>query len=292
MSVLDEPGSDPAQDEAAFAELQSETPEESVSPEQEPQPEIAESTEEPEVEEPKEGREEREVPKVPIHALHKERAENRELKQQMSAMKEMVDEIRRQAREKQEGQQREQLDEKWDADPLGYLREKIENQERHVQESEQQRNRREAEERQQNEFVQSVSAQVQTFQKEHPDYDDALTHLLDARARELRVYGYPEDQVQAAVNNEATALAQHAYQNGRNPGEVAYELAKVRGYMPKTSESDGKLDNIEKGQKASKTLSGTQGKPESASLSDISKMDDDEFDRYWKDMEKGARGAA
>lgn len=292
MSVLDEPGSDPAQDEAAFAELQSETPEESASPEQEPQPEIAESTEEPEVEEPKAGREEREVPKVPIHALHKERAENRELKQQMSAMKEMVDEIRRQAREKQEGQQREQLDEKWDADPLGYLRDKIENQERHVQESEQQRNRRESEERQQNEFVQSVSTQVQTFQEEHPDYGDALTHLLDARARELRVYGYPEDQVQAAVNNEATALAQHAYQNGRNPGEVAYELAKVRGYMPKTSESNGKLDKIEKGQKASKTLSGTQGKPESASLSDISKMDDDEFDRYWKDMEKGARGAA
>jgi len=149
--------------------------------------------------------------------------------------------------------------------------------------------------------MQNVATQVAEFEKDHPDYSQAFQFLMDERAKEYHAIGIttPQEQ-QMEFDREAIALSANAMQRGKNPGEVVYELAKTRGYT-KIEALDGaedpiakktleeSMDRIEKGTKASTSLTGgSGGKPEgSLTLADIDKMDEKEFDKLWEDMSGG-----
>ena len=115
--------------------------------------------------------------------------------------------------------------------------------------------------------------------------------------KNLETYGITDPaQMNAAVRAEVQRMTLSALQAGKDPAEVIYMMGKNFGYAPtekKEQAKDSKIENITKGQEASKTL-GSGGRSESGGLTldAISKMDDDEFgalvadDKKWKQFGK------
>jgi hypothetical protein len=71
---------------------------------------------------------------------------------------------------------------------------------------------------------------VVSFKATVPDYDNAYQHAVQARRQELAFYGNSPEQVEAQMEVDVKAIVQQAYGQGRNPAELFYEYAKMRGY--------------------------------------------------------------
>lgn len=91
-------------------------------------------------------------------------------------------------------------------------------------------------------FDQRVQAHEKDFSDATPDYGDAVTFLREARAKQI-IAGYEavgqqitQAQLGAMLLHEARTTSNGALENGRNPGEVFYTLAKSFGYAPKGTE--------------------------------------------------------
>jgi hypothetical protein len=75
--------------------------------------------------------------------------------------------------------------------------------------------------------------QEKAFIAATPDYNDASIFLLQSRKDELSDLGYNDAQCQEIINNERLAIASQCKQNGTNPAEAVYKIAKRRGYALK-----------------------------------------------------------
>ena len=82
-------------------------------------------------------------------------------------------------------------------------------------------------------------------------------------------------QINQALSMEAMQLAQTAMNNNMSTAEMAYNIAKGRGYSPKAAVN--KLDTIQKGQAKSSSLSNAGGTEERVldieALADMSDAD-------------------
>jgi len=86
-----------------------------------------------------------------------------------------------------------------------------------------------------NRFMSDLQTTEMQFKAATPDYLDALNHLRTVRATEIQLT-YPnatQEQIIEGLRREELGLAHQLMQAGRNPHEVAYQLAKARGYTPK-----------------------------------------------------------
>ncbi len=126
-----------------------------------------------------------------------------------------------------------------------------------------------------------------TFISQNPDYYDALNHLRNARHRELAALGMTEEAGKAQVLAEENQLMAHAAQQRRNPAELAYAIAKTRGYTKKEAPAPAnpgkQLDTVEAGQRISGSMSGVGGKAGNSgdvTLADLVKMSDDDFEAF------------
>jgi len=123
------------------------------------------------------------------------------------------------------------------------------------------------------------------FIKEAPDYYQALNHLREARHRELAAMGLSPEAGHAQVLNEENQLLTHAARMQKNPAQLAYEIAKTRGYVkkdapPPAEDLAKKLERVEAGQRQSGSLSdlgGGVGTPGEITLEMLTKMPDHEF---------------
>jgi len=122
------------------------------------------------------------------------------------------------------------------------------------------------------------------FEARTPDFQAASAFLRDARAQELSTFGVDPYRVQQILGLEKLQLAQAALQQGRNPAEVIYALAKMRGYAPKAGarrEGDGeaaKLARIARGQEAGTSLGAASGAaPGKTGIEALLAMSDAEF---------------
>lgn len=288
MSILEEPGMDPAEEQALEQQLRSEAPV------KEPEPVKAEVKEEPVVAEKEE--EPQPVPTVPLQALNEARHANRQLKSELAQVKEQLQSLSqlREELEQFRNRTKSQVDQDtFTKDPLGTLRQDIQSL-KQTQEEAVRKQSLEAEERQRMQVLeQTVASRVQEFSKTTPDYTEALQHLLQSRAQELQMLGVPQEQIDVAISTESTQLAMNALNSGMNPAEVVYQLAKMRGYTPKQAQAmkkeAEKIVSIEKGQKAASTLATAPGGTDEVSLGDIEKMSDEEFDKYWDEKVAGKR---
>jgi hypothetical protein len=140
-------------------------------------------------------------------------------------------------------------------------------------------------------LMQSSEAQ---FRVETPDYDDGIAHLVAARAAELAEYNVPAAQAQQIIAEEAVEIVRTAVQLGRNPAELAYAIAKSRGYRPTQAEQQqnggaqpnggaaATVEAIAKAQAASKSLgNGGGSSAHQLNAEAIGAMDDDEFERLY-----------
>lgn len=138
-------------------------------------------------------------------------------------------------------------------------------------------------------LMQSSEAQ---FRAETPDYDEGIAHLVAARASELAEYNVPAAQAQQIIAEEAVEIVRTAVQLGRNPAELAYAIAKSRGYRPAQTDQQqnppanggaaATVEAIARAQAASKSLGNGGGSgAHQLNAEAIGAMDDDEFARLY-----------
>jgi hypothetical protein len=116
-------------------------------------------------------------------------------------------------------------------------------------------------------------AMEREFIAQTPDYAQAVDHLANQRRLELAEAGYTDAaEREVILRNEALQLAQRALQSGRNPAEMLYGVAKVRGWkateaataqaeQPATAATNGqqRIDTVRAGQQQARSLGATRG---------------------------------
>lgn len=123
-------------------------------------------------------------------------------------------------------------------DPLGAMMHQLNNLNEQLQALQQQQVQQQQltqQEAEFNAFVTEVKTQRDLFQKTTPDFTDAYQHLRNARAADLRDVGVPEDRIAQTLLQDELAVAYNAKQQGKNPAEVMYNMAKRYGYAPKAA---------------------------------------------------------
>ena len=272
-------------------------------------------TEEPKAEEPKaiEDTKPAKPPKgfVPHAALHQERMirkeKEEELRQTRTQMEQLLT-LKQELEALRKGQQQAEEQKLMDEDPVSALRLKAERAEKTVLElktsQEKEKETQIQAQKQQSDltsFMRDVSSMTQEYAQEVEDYPQAFNYLMDSRMRELTALGVPQNEIGNIIDQEAIQISRHAMSQNKNPGEIVYNLAKAKGYALKEAKTenltkeiaavDKKIENLEKGQQAAKTLSGGSSKTsaDGLSLADISSMSDAEFDKAWAEMEKVAK---
>lgn len=95
-----------------------------------------------------------------------------------------------------------------------------------------------AEQVQVQQFFQNLQVHERRFEQEHPDYHDALLHIRNIRAAQIREFN-PEataEQIVGVIRQEETQLAINLARQGRDPIQVAWNMAQHYGYKPKTKD--------------------------------------------------------
>lgn len=136
-----------------------------------------------------------------------------------------------------------------------------------------------------------------------PQFEDAYRHLVAGRHRELEFMGMKDEaERNRYIANEEAALVQQAIQQGQRPAVVIYEMAKARGFVPKTtpnptvpgngqpqqlSAAQQKIATVKNGQAAAQTLSQAgSGSSEGLTFASLAAMSDEEFARAIDGMSK------
>lgn len=128
------------------------------------------------------------------------------------------------------------------------------------------------------------------FTAKQPDYPQAVNHLVASRYRELKRYGHDDASAASIIQEEALELSKTAIQMGMSPAEMAYEVAKDRGWAgggqqqaAPQNDATRMLDAIAAGQKGSKSLGGMSGGAPASSVSAdmLGAMTEGEFDRLY-----------
>jgi hypothetical protein len=220
---------------------------------------------------------------VPLAALNEARAQARMAQAQLQEMQKQMQplmELRQRIEEAERRDKERQQEQEFNADPLGVIQKQQAQALREIEELK--KGPPQNQEAAQQQVFQSIASQVQEFKKSTPDYDAALAHVLDARKQELMAMGAPEYEAQQRIAVEAQDIAVNALRSGQNPGQVVYQLAKLRGFQAK--QTSAKLETVGKGQAASKSLSGASGGAPGVgmSLAELDNMSDDEFDSFWE----------
>lgn len=115
-------------------------------------------------------------------------------------------------------------------------------------------------------FVDKYRSDADAFEQTNPDFKAAYNFLLNSRAAELKAIGYDTPQaLHEALIADELAIAQMAFQKGKSPAEMLYNLSTQRGYKkdaaaePNKGSAAERLETIERGQAANKSLSNAGG---------------------------------
>lgn len=257
----------------------------------------AEEKEQPSEEQPKEVESEpeakvKEEKVVPLAALHEERSQRKELQRQLAEQRQLIEKANQRLEAlfnppKQAPNPQE--------DAVGYLDHRLgqlSEQNKQILEKEQQRESERAQQAVVTQLAQRVQLATEEFSKTAPDVREAGSYLNDIRARELMVLGMPEPQARAKAIDELNVALMGWAHEGQNPAQVAYELAKVRGYQPKQAQSaEQKIAAQQKGTAAARSLGGggavSAGKLTAEALANMS---DEEFSKLTESQFRQAMG--
>lgn len=122
------------------------------------------------------------------------------------------------------------------------------------------------------------------YAKSVPDYPQAQEFLMRQWAAEAQAAGLPAEQV---IRARALEIAAHAGNAKKNPAELAYNLAKARGYAgaqpqtpaPVRQPVGPSIETLQRGMSASRSPSSAPGQaaPGELSIDKLLQMDDAEF---------------
>ena len=133
-----------------------------------------------------------------------------------------------------------------------------------------------------------VGAAAKPFIDATPDYKDAYDHVITIKRQELQLAGVPEAQIGNQMGLWELNFAGQAIQSERSPSEAIYQYAKTTGFKgkPQGSDAQRKLEAIQRGQEASKTLDGGGGGHTELSLEALEAMTDEQIRELAKDPKK------
>lgn len=125
-------------------------------------------------------------------------------------------------------------------------------------------------------FSQHLQAAEAAFVKEAPDYYDALSHVREVRANQLKLLapGITDEQIVAQIRQEETGMAMQLARAGRNPIQTVYELARAYGYQKKQPAAETpQLPNVPKQQQLPPDQTLGTGGGSNADEDDVSNKD-------------------
>lgn len=147
--------------------------------------------------------------------------------------------------------------------------------------------------------IASAKNDAAQFAQAHPDFGDAYNHLLNSRAAMYQSMGYTNAEINRQMRADEIAVYSRARDQGVSAAEMVYNLSKTVGYQrkaataaeegdnvnganePDFSASLAKIERINRGQAAAKTLSGAGGSPVAPlSAESIANMSNDDFNRF------------
>lgn len=182
----------------------------------------------------------------------------------------------------------------YEDDPIGHLAAKNRILEQQMAQFQQMQKAQEQQQQQAGQFQQlqqGVAQMEQEFAKSTPDYHEAVGFMYNNVAKMAQAMGYPPQQIQQTISQMAMDISMRALQEGKNPAQAAYEAAKQMGYAgPKPPETEEEPPARPQAPTSLSTVAGKRSAPAGIpSLDNIAKMDDAEFEKLWKEMEKAAR---
>lgn len=278
-----------AEDKAAFDQMRADDSAPVVEEATEATETPAEPVEAPETEEK---RDENKV--VNLGALHEERQRRQEFQRKAQELESKVSEMERAFQEMSKRLNPEEPIPDFDENPAENLKaqiaaaqkrlEAIESQGKQSQEQTQQRENF-------NRFVNQYQAQAAQFAQKQPDFMEAYQHIRAVRRQQLEAVGYTDPAgLEGMLQQEELQIAGKAFQDGVNPAERLYALAKQLGYSGKQAEN--KLQTIAEGQTKGRSLSGPSGSPGDnapMTLERLSKLEGAEFDAAFEKWAKSER---
>lgn len=221
---------------------------------------------------------------VPLAALHEERQRRKELQQELARDRE--ERARRDAILEQRlaalTQQFQPQPPAFEENPAEHLRHGQQQLQQTVQQIAE-ANRIQQEQQAQQQAIQrlaGIAAQhEQAFVQQAPDYGDAVTFLRNQRVAELMADGAQQHEAVDMAAKEFLHLALTRAQQGQNPAEVAYKLAKARGYTSKPAAPSAaeKIASQQKGVAAARTLGSGGPANNGPTLEALASMSDEEF---------------
>lgn len=226
---------------------------------------------------------------VTIDALHQERERRKELQQQVESTAQRTAQMEEAFRKLVERAQQQQ-EPSFDEDPINALRAENQKMSQRLAQYDQRFQMSDAQQQalmQQQQFVQNYQHQAAEYAKTNADFQDAYQHLVNVRQAELQSIGYsPQEAAQMLIQEESMIVGK-CFQDGANPAERMFELAKMRGWTKgEAPDSKGaeKMDALEKGARAAKSLAGGGVEKANVSLETLASLSDDEFDAAWEKL--------
>ncbi len=152
-------------------------------------------------------------------------------------------------------------------------------------------------------FERAVYEDEQAYKAEFPDLDEVMTYAKDVKFKEYTALGMDPRQAALRVQQDAFALAQHAFQNGLSPSHLVHQMGVALGWkkgnirntetpaenQPKPAEITPETRQITAAEQAvemraagADRAKGGGGAPENLgpiTLQQLATMDNDEFAR-------------
>lgn len=237
-------------------------------------------------------------------ALKQERQEAKERDRRTEERLRLLQSVVEQRQAPQVQQQQETIPDV-DKDPLGTLKYVV-GKIRQGDQTQQQTQQQQQEQFYRQQIVGEASRMEAEFLSQQPDFDastrtsptynEASNFLVTMRKAELTATGsYNPMQINQILVNETVELARQSLQNGRNPAQVIYDIAKARGFAPKAkaapqeTESE-KISRIAKGQEAGFSLSQAGGSKAPANkgldAKSLATMSEDDFNSFMAKAKK------
>jgi hypothetical protein len=173
---------------------------------------------------------------VPQGALHAERERRKAAEARADEAQKVLDRIaelragkQAQGGEQQQGQQEGE-------DEVAFLKRRLSELEQGQKQTANYLQGQQLDQAEHQQLVSVLSQSENAFRAEHPDYDAAIEHVVMARANELRLYGMNDPDIAQTIREEIADISRAAIAQKKDPAEVGYEIAKLRGYVAKAPE--------------------------------------------------------
>lgn len=243
---------------------------------------------------------------VPHSALHAEREERKKAQARAELLEKRTNIILERLMAQQSAPQQQQqkppevvIPDK-DEDPAGWVAATMQQMAKKLEtyeQRDQQQAQAQTQAQQRQEVINTIINQAVPLEKEFsavtPDYNDASEFLQASRAAEYEALGWTQQQIQNQINQDKLTIAAAALDGGKNPAEVVYNLAKLRGYVKKGSpakqqqqslSATERLAALRAGTEQGQSLSQGRGAPPRKITADVlANMSDAEFSKAIED---------